>query len=351
MNKYFRAILITHILLSLCLATNATFAQENSRQDTFKNPAMEPQDEAQQALEQARMLAMNGRVEEAIKAFQKAAELRKGQCAECFQGLGMVYFQTAQYKDAAASFKQAIALKPENEAVLTNLLGVTLYLQDDKKTLHEAIAAFKRALELSKDNMPKAHYNLGHALIKAGKEADGIDELKKYVALEPDSPNAESAREIIKNPKLAKVQLAVNFNVKSTDGKELSLKSLRGKIVLLDFWASWCGPCRVEMPAVRNVWKKYGGDKFVIVGINMDRNKQAFDSYTKSEGLTWPQYFDGLGWNNKISQLYGVRAIPHTVLIDQDGAIRAVGLRGNNLYRKIADLLKQVPEPNSAETK
>jgi tetratricopeptide (TPR) repeat protein len=351
MNKYFRAIITTHILLTLCLAANASFAQETPKQDTFKNPAMEPQDEAQQTIAQARILAMEGRVEEAIKAFNKAAELRKGQCAECFQGIGMVYFQTSQYKDAAVSFKKAIALKPDNEAVVTNILGVALYLQDDKKTLNEAIAAFKRVIELSKDTMPKAHYNLGHALLKAGKEAEGIDELKKYIALEPDNPNAESAREIVRNPKLAGVQLAIDFKVKSTDGKDLALKSLRGKIVLLDFWASWCGPCRVEMPAVKNVWKKYGGDKFVIVGVNMDKSKEAFDSYTRSEGLSWPQYFDGLGWNNKIAQLYGVRSIPHTVLIDKDGAIRAVGLRGNTLYRKIADLLKQIPEQNSAETK
>ena len=348
MSKYFRAIFITCILL--CFVANLSFAQENAKQDTFRNPAMEQQDEAQQALTQARTFAMSGRVEEAIRTFQKAAELKKGQCAECFQGLGMVYFQTAQYKDAATAFKQAIALKPENEAVLANLLGVALYLQDDKKVLDESVAAFRKAIELSKDTMPKAHYNLGYALLKAGKEADGIAELKIYVALEPESPNAESARDVINNPKLAKVQLATDFKVKSTDGKELSLKSLRGKVVLLDFWASWCGPCRIEMPAVKRVWQKYGGDKFVIVGINMDHTKEAFDSYMKSEGLTWPQYFDGQGWNNKISRLYNVRGIPYTVLIDKDGAIRAVSLRGNNLYNKIADLVKEVQEPKNAGT-
>lgn len=351
MSKYIRATSFLYILLCLGFAANLGFAQESGKPDTFRNPAMEPKDEAQKALDQARIFAMEGRIEQAVKTFQKAAELKKGQCAECYQGIGMVYFQTGQYKDAVVAFKQAIALKPENEAVLANILGVALYLQDDKKTLEEAAAAFRKAIDLSKDTMPKAHYNLGYALLKAGKEAEGIAELQKYLALEPDSPNAESARDVINNPKLAKAQLASDFKVKATDGKELSLRNLRGKVVLLDFWASWCGPCRVEMPAVKKVWQKYGGEKFVIVGINMDHTKEAFESYVKSEGLTWPQYFDGMGWNNKITKLYGVRGIPYTVLIDKDGAIRAVSLRGTNLYNKIADLVKEAQEQKSAETK
>lgn len=343
--------LIVLFLCSLGLLVEPVWGQEPSKQDALKDSAAAPSDEAQKLIAEARNFAVNGKIDEALKAFDKAGQLRKGQCVECFQGIGMVYFQISQYKEAAASLKQALALNPENAAALMNLLGVALYLQDDKNTLDEAIGAFKGAIEFSKDNMPKAHYNLGFALIKSGKQTEGVAELKRYVALEPNTPNADSAREVINNPKLAGVQIATDFKVKATDGKDLSLKNLRGKVVLLDFWASWCGPCRREMPAVKSVWKKYGGDKFVIVGINLDENKQAFDSYMKTEGITWPQYFDGLGWDNKVSRLYGVRSIPHTVLIDADGAIRAVGLRGTVLYNKIADMLKQMQDQKTAEAK
>jgi thiol-disulfide isomerase/thioredoxin/outer membrane protein assembly factor BamD (BamD/ComL family) len=339
------------VLLCCGYVAKPAYAQENPKPEVAKPSAPQEQDEAQQLLTQGRSFAKNGRMDEALQAFKKASEIRKGQCAECLQSIGMIYFQIAQYKDASVWLKQAIALKPDNEAILTNMYGVTLYLQDDKKTLNDAIAAFYKAIELSKDTLPKAHYNLGFALLKVGKDSEGVAELKKYVALEPGHPNAENAREVIANPKLAKVQLAKDFNVKSTDGKDLSLKSLRGKVVLLDFWASWCGPCRVEMPAVKKVWKKYGGNNFVIIGINLDQNKEAFSSYVKGEDLTWPQYFDGLGWNNKVSRLYGVRAIPYTVLIDQDGAVRAEGLRGTPLYNKIADLLKQIQEQKIVSTK
>jgi thiol-disulfide isomerase/thioredoxin/exonuclease VII small subunit len=351
MVKFFRQNLFLIVLLCCGFVAPGAFAQEGAKQEGAKPAAPQVQDEAQELITQGRNFAMNGGLEQALQAFKKAAELRKGQCAECLQSIGMIYFQIAQYKESATALKQALALKPENEAVLTNMYGVALYLQDDKKTLSDAIAAFQKAIELSKDTVPKAHYNLGFALLKIGKDAEGVAELKKYVQMEPTHPNAETAREIIDNPKLAKVQLAKDFNVKSTDGKDLSLKSLRGKVVLLDFWASWCGPCRVEMPAVKQVWKKYGGNNFVIIGINLDSNKEAFSSYMKSEGINWPQYFDGLGWNNKVSKLYGVHAIPHTVLIDQEGAVRAVGLRGSPLYNKIADLLKQMQGQKATATK
>jgi thiol-disulfide isomerase/thioredoxin len=137
-------------------------------------------------------------------------------------------------------------------------------------------------------------------------------------------------------------RVASSFAVKSHTGAELSLEKLRGKVVLLDFWASWCIPCRFDLPEVKKIWKKYGGEQFFLIGINLDSNRPEFDAYMKEEGINWPQYYDGLGWGNKISQLYGVYSIPHTVLIDQDGVIQATGLRGEELSEKIGELLKKL---------
>jgi len=138
--------------------------------------------------------------------------------------------------------------------------------------------------------------------------------------------------------------------VTSSAGEELSLEKLKGKVVLLDFWASWCGPCRAEMPQVKRIWKKYSGDQFVIIGINLDKTRQAFEAYLKEEEITWPQYFEGGGWNN-VTRLYNVQGIPHTVLIDQEGIIRAVGLRGGGLANKIEELLKKVNQRSNADSK
>jgi thiol-disulfide isomerase/thioredoxin len=177
-------------------------------------------------------------------------------------------------------------------------------------------------------------------LIKAGKEKEGVAALKTYIEREPSTADAEEARRLIANPKLAGEAVARAFKVKSNAGDELSLEKFKGKVVLLDFWASWCAPCRIEMPEVKKIWKKYGGEQFVIVGVNLDSNRAAFEGYMKQEGLTWPQYYDGLGWANKLARLYGVTGIPHTVLIDGEGIIRAVGLRGGGLSSRIGELLK-----------
>lgn len=327
------------LMCGLMLAA-ATLSRGVATQDGFHNPALETSEEFKQTFRRASELARRD-PDAAIDEFKKAAKLRGDRCPECFQSIAQIYFRLGKYKDAAATFRQAAELKPANEADLYNGLGVSLFLLKDKKLYDEAVVALNRAIELSNGKLVKVYYNLGCALIKAGKEKEGVAALKTYIEAEPaTTAEAEEARRMIANPKLVGEPFARAFKVKSSAGDELSLEKFQGKVVLLDFWASWCAPCRFEMPEVKKIWKKYGGEEFVIVGVNLDSNRAAFEGYMKQEGLTWPQYYDGLGWGNKISRLYGVTGIPHTVLIDRDGIIRGVGLRGGGLSSKIGELLK-----------
>lgn len=332
------------LFLFLCLiASISTRAQEQTK-PVQEDGAAAGADEFAATFKQARAHLVSGKINEAIDTYRKAAALKNGQCPECFQMIGQIYFQTSQYKEAAAEFRRVVALKPENEAAMSNYLGVALYLQDDKKVLPEAIDAFQRAIELSGDQIPKARYNRAHALMKAGRTQEGVAEFKRYLEIEPDAETAEEVRAIIANPKMAGAKFAADFKVTGSVGEEISLKRLRGKIVLLDFWAVWCGPCRVEMPHVKRIAKKYEKEPLVILGISLDRDRKSFEAYLKQEGMTWQQFFDGKGWSNQLAQLYNVRRIPHTVLIDQDGVVRAEGLRGEQLSRKIGELLTQMRE-------
>lgn len=107
----------------------------------------------------------------------------------------------------------------------------------------------------------------------------------------------------------------------SLSGDQISLENLKGKVVLVDFWATWCGPCRRVMPDLVETYKQYHDKGFEIMGISLDKDKSQLEKYMQEMGITWQQYYDGLGWNNKIAKRFGVRGIPHIVIVDKNGAV------------------------------
>jgi peroxiredoxin len=122
--------------------------------------------------------------------------------------------------------------------------------------------------------------------------------------------------------------------------KELALSSLRGKVVLIDFWASWCGPCLKELPNVKRAYEKYKSKGFEILGVSLDQSRDAWLGAISKEGLTWPQVSDLKHWKSEACVIYAVQSIPYTVLVDKDGKILATDLRGAELDKKLAEVLK-----------
>ncbi|MBI3518678.1 MAG: AhpC/TSA family protein [Bacteroidetes bacterium] len=122
--------------------------------------------------------------------------------------------------------------------------------------------------------------------------------------------------------------------------KDLALSSLRGKVVLIDFWASWCAPCRKELPNVKHAYEKYKSKGFEILGVSLDKDRTAWLEAISKEGLTWPQVSDLKFWQSEACSIYAVQSIPYTVLIDKEGKIIATDLRGAELEKKLAEVLK-----------
>lgn len=122
--------------------------------------------------------------------------------------------------------------------------------------------------------------------------------------------------------------------------KELALSSLRGKVVLIDFWASWCKPCRKEMPNVKRAYEKYKSKGFEIYGVSLDKDRDAWLEAITKDGLTWPQVSDLKFWQSEAVSIYAVQSIPFAVLIDREGKILATDLRGAELDKKLAEVLK-----------
>ncbi len=119
------------------------------------------------------------------------------------------------------------------------------------------------------------------------------------------------------------------FSTKTLDGKAISLDSYKGKVVLLDFWATWCGPCVAALPELQATYKKYHAQGLEVVGISFDEDKGALTSFIKDKKMAWPQVFDGKGWGTEIGALYGVKAIPFVLLVGRDGKIAAVNPRND----------------------
>lgn len=133
-----------------------------------------------------------------------------------------------------------------------------------------------------------------------------------------------------------------DFEMQTPEGKPVKLSDYvgKGKIVLVDFWASWCGPCRREMPTLVEAYAKYKNQNFEIVGVSLDQNNDSWKEAIKKLNITWPQMSDLKYWNCEGAKLYAVSSIPHTILIDGDGTILARGLHGDELQEKIAEVLK-----------
>ncbi|MBP9159509.1 MAG: TlpA family protein disulfide reductase [Flavobacteriales bacterium] len=134
--------------------------------------------------------------------------------------------------------------------------------------------------------------------------------------------------------------VAPDFSQNSPDGKPIKLSSLRGKVVLIDFWASWCRPCRMENPNVKRVYDRFHNKGFEIIGVSLDRDKDAWTGAIAQDGLPWKHVSDLAFWNNAAAQLYGVSSIPYTVLLDREGKVIAKNLRGPALEAKLAEVLK-----------
>lgn len=165
----------------------------------------------------------------------------------------------------------------------------------------------------------------------------------RYNKLAPESQNSFFGKYLGKQLADRKFGIigskAPEFTQNDTQGKPVSLSSYKGKYVLVDFWASWCGPCRMENPNVVTAFNKFKDKNFAVLGVSLDKNKEAWLKAIKDDGLSWTQVSDLKYWQNEVATMYKVQSIPQNFLIDPNGNIVARDLRGPALEQKLCELL------------
>ncbi|MCX8112926.1 MAG: AhpC/TSA family protein [Bacteroidia bacterium] len=162
---------------------------------------------------------------------------------------------------------------------------------------------------------------------------------EKFLSVSPQDPRRPQIEQFIQvEGRLRRGQPAPDITLPDTEGKIRRLSDLRGKWVLIDFWASWCRPCRMENPNVVRLYQKYKSRGFEIFGVSLDQNREAWLQAIRNDNLTWIHVSDLRGWQSAGAQLYRVSGIPFTVLVDPEGRISAKGLRGESLEAKLKEI-------------
>jgi peroxiredoxin len=180
------------------------------------------------------------------------------------------------------------------------------------------------------------------------KAGDLVRQLKQdFPQTEPGRHADEILDALEKEEKAAKIRAALavgktfpEFSEQDLSGKPLSLAQFKGKVLLVDFWATWCPPCVAELPNVRKIYEAHHNQGFEIIGVSLDQDRDKLEEFINKQNLAWPQYFDGQGWTNKLAAKCAIDSIPATFLLDGSGKIIGADLRGNALEDAVREALK-----------
>jgi peroxiredoxin/Tfp pilus assembly protein PilF len=327
-----RGVLLALIFFSLAVA-------ESSQFESGSNPAFTGQFEA------GKRALNEGHDRDALGSFKKALKFQRD-CYACYTGMAIAYLKLGDEKSALESSDKAVAAanNDSSRAYAHNLKGRILITNAEKPSeIGAAEAEFRLAVQLD-HSAAMYHLNLATALIRQSKDEVAKPELQECLAASPGPDVARMAQVLLADPRRGRETFAPDFNVKALRGEQVSLQQFAGKVLVMDFWATWCPPCRASVGELKDLTKKYSADKLVLISVSADKDDSVWRDFIDKKHMEWLQYRDS---DNQLLDAFGIHSFPTYLVIDGEGIIRTriTGLNPQEtVVHRLRATLEQMPQ-------
>lgn len=342
--------MISSLLPAVLVALSVPIHAQNASSTAASTPApaYEQNPKFKSAMADANTNSKNHELGFAVDALKKANKIAGGQCTPCLESAYKLQTQYGDFKGAAetASMLVSAATTPKAKSIAETQRGIALFRQGGEKPKPAQLEAARTSLAAALTDYPKnnaALYEQGCVLARLGQNGEASKQFAACADVsEPGDALGIRARRFSNDPALSMQKRAPAFTVTALDGKQFNLDDMGGRVVLIDFWATWCGPCNQELPHLKKIAQEFAGQPLVIISISWDKDEQKWRDFIAKHEMTWVQYRDA---DHRLSSQFGVESIPHYFTIDADGVLTAEMLgQGSDVEGKLKKLLKRARE-------
>ncbi len=351
MRFTFIQFLTLYLPLGLAAQTSRT-AETPIAKSAAINPAYESDPKFIAAMADAKDLAKKRQYAFAADNYKKANKIAGGSCIACLKHLYETDMHLGDYKEAvtAATQIESLATLAVEKSIAANDRGLALLAQGGEKPKPAQLEAAHTAFQTALSDYPKnisAQYQDGCVLAKQGKTEEAKQAFASCSqAASPKDPMRTRAAHFAENPEPSLHKMAPAFEVTALDGTRFNLDNMGGRVVLIDFWATWCGPCNAELPHMQKIVRDFANEPLTVISISWDADEAKWKDFLAKHEMTWLQYRDA---DHKLSDRFGISAIPHYFTIDSDGVLTAEILgSGNDVEGKLKKLIKRAKEVKPA---
>ena len=278
------------------------------------------------AVKEAKQMEREKQTLFAADAYKKANKIAGGRCVECLAGAYKMQMKGGSFKDAIATATEmeAMGTTPMVKSVAEYDRGRALIGKDGEKPKPEQLEAELQAFQQAVNTYPQnvaAVFSEGQALAQLGR----MDEARKsFQSCLSSLPAGDTAylrvKHFAEDPELSTHKMAPPFEVTAMDGTKFNLDAMGGRVVLIDFWATWCGPCNRELPHMKKIAKEFANDPLVIISVSWDSDEAKWKDFVAKNEMTWVQYRDA---DHALGNEFEINSIPHYFTIDSDGVLTA----------------------------